>query len=170
MKPVVIIILFTIISCSSSKKSTNSQVSSTIEFIPQFSSGQPTLVYKTNANYNNLVPVLLSDDKTEIISYPDPKDLKDGSIYLQPSLLANGYILDNKGINKNVAFLKLTYQEYAELKEIPSLKVLYGYIIDKDPILELCDCGNRSAYLDITNQLNNIIENNKLRTTCKIIK
>lgn len=170
MKLVLFIVLFILTGCTSGKKSTKSQTSGTIEFIPLFSNNQPTFVYKTNANYNNLVPVLLSDDKSEIISYPDPKDLKAGYTYLLPTLLAKGYLLDNKGINKNVAFLKLSYQEYSELKEIPSVKDLYGYIFDKEPLFELCDCGDRSAFLDITNQLNNIIENNKLQTVCKTIK
>ena len=76
------------------------------DFVLVFASGPPVLVYKTKANYNNLVPVILSDGKTEIVSYPHPKDLIKGSRFPLPFILNDGYLLDNRGIGKNVAFLK----------------------------------------------------------------
>lgn len=140
------------------------------EFVPEYAPGPQALVYKTNGDYYNLVPVLLSDDKTEIVSYPHPKDLIVGADYLLPTLLDNGYLLDNRGIGKNVAFLKLTYQEYSELENPPTLPELYDYIIDKNPLTELCDCGNKTAFTDIDKQLNDLIGKKKLRTTCKTTK
>lgn len=141
-------------------------------FKPDFNniSAPPTLVYKTKANYNNLVPVLLSDDKTEIISYPHPSDLKVGNVLALPTLLKNGYLLDNRGIGINVAFLKLTYEEYSKLENVPSLKELYELIIDKEPLVELCNCGNSKAFTDKKEQLNKVISSKKLRATCKTIK
>lgn len=127
------------------------------------------LIYKTKKDYNNHVPVLLSDDKTEIISYPNPDDLKVGSNYLLPTLLNKDYLLDNRGIGKNVAFLKFTYEEYSELQNPPTLDELYNDIIDKDPLIEFCDCGIKSSFTNIEKQLNGLINTKKLRTTCKVI-
>jgi hypothetical protein len=123
----------------------------------------PTLVYKTSKNYNNLVPILLSDDKTEIIMYPAPSDLYyNGSLAL-PAELKQGYLLDNRGINKNVAFINITYQDYSRLEKVPSLKELYSMIIDKDPILELYNCGKRDSFTDIVDELNMIIKKGELK-------
>ncbi len=158
------------VGCKSSNTITQKSNEEAKQFVPQYTPGPQALVYKTKKNYSNLVPILLSDDKTEIVSYPHPNDLIVGSEYPLPTILQNGYLLDNRGIAKNVAFLKFTYKEYCELKEVPTLKELYSYIIDKDPLSELCDCGNKAVFTNIEKQLNNLIDQKKLRTTCKIIK
>jgi hypothetical protein len=139
-------------------------------FSPQYVPGPHVMVYKTKANYDKLVPVELSDDKTQITSYPDPKDIRNDNGYQYPTPLHNGYLLDNRGIGKNAAFLKITYEEYAELQTPPSLKELLSMILDKDPLLELIDCGSLSAFPDMPAQLNEQIDNNKLRINCKVIK
>jgi hypothetical protein len=142
-----------------------------ITFTPDFETpAPPALVYKTKGNYANLVPVLLSDDKTEIISYPHPGDVKTGDGFLTPTLLNNNYFLDNKGIGSNVAFLKLTYNEYAALENAPTLKEMYELIIDKDPLIELCNCGNKKALSNPAKQLNKVIDKKQLRTVCKVVK
>ncbi len=169
MRIVVLLIFFAFVGCKSSNTMTQTS-NEWAQFTPQYTVGPQALVYKTKNDYSNLVPVMLSDDKTEIVSYPHPNDLKVGSGYPLPTFLNKGYLLDNRGIGKNVAFLKLTYQDYSELKEVPTLKELYNYIIDKDPLTELCDCGNKTVFTDIDKQLNNLIDQNKLRTTCKTIK
>jgi hypothetical protein len=162
MKKILIIILV-LTACKGQNKST---------FKPDYRniSAPPTLVYKTKSNYNNLVPVLLSEDKTEIISYPHPKDLKVGDTFALPTTLKDGYLLDNRGIGPNVAFLKITYEEYSKLDSAPSLKELYDLIIDKDPLSELCNCGNRNAFNDKISELNKIIKAEKLKTICRQIK
>ncbi len=162
------LICFAFVGCNSSSKVINTNKEG-VTFVPQYTPGPPALVYKTKKDYYNLVPVLLSDDKTEVIAYPHSNDLKTGSSYLLPTSLNNGYLLDNRGIGKNVAFLKLTYQEYAELKEAPTVEELYTYIIDIEPLKELFDCGNKAAFTNIEEQLNSIIDKNKLPQTCKII-
>jgi hypothetical protein len=99
-----------------------------------------------------------------------PSDLYvDGKLAL-PSKLKKDYLLDNKGIGRNVAFLNLTYQEYAALKTVPSLKELYVLIQDKEPLLELCDCGNRTKLTDPEKQLNLLISKDELTKRCKIVK
>ncbi|PKL85903.1 MAG: hypothetical protein CVV22_05055 [Ignavibacteriae bacterium HGW-Ignavibacteriae-1] len=163
MRIVILIILVAIAGCNSCKNMKQ-------EFVPLYTPGPPTLVYKTKNDYNNLVPVILNDDKTEIVSYPHPNDLKLDDGFPNPTILNNGYLLDNRGIGKNVAFLKLTYKEYSELPNPPTLTELYNYIIDKDPLTELCNCGNKSAFTDIEKQLNDLIDNEKLRLTCRTIK
>src|SRR5436309_2146351 len=85
------------------------------DFTPQYIPGPHAMVYKTKANYSKLVPVDMSDDKTQIASYPAPTDVVSGSGYATPTQLHSGYLLDNRGIGKNAAFLKLTYEEYAKL-------------------------------------------------------
>jgi len=170
MKVITFFLFFAFLGCKLSSTMTRTSNKKGIPFVPQYSSGLHALIYKTKNDYSNLVPVLLSAAKTEIVSYPNPNDLKVGSRYQLPTFLVNGYLLDNRGIGKNVAFLKLTYQEYSELQNPPTLTELYNYIIDKDPLTELCDCGNKSKFTDIENQLNNLIEKKILRTTCKTIK
>lgn len=170
MKVILFFTFLIFIGCKSSNTvSQKSNVTET-QFVPLYTPGPQALIYKTKSNYNNLVPVLLSVDKTKIISYPHPTDIMRGNEYSFPTVLKEGYLLDNRGINENVAFLKLTYEEYAGLKNVPSLKELYNLIIDKDPLTELCDCGNKSAFTDAQKQLNDLIDKNKLRTTCKKIK
>jgi hypothetical protein len=154
--------------CSSSRelsKNTGNEKVSDHAIIP----GPPALVYKTRGDYNNLVPVLLSDDNTIIVSYPHPDDLKTSNGYRVPVVLKRGYLLDIKGIGKNVAFLSITYEEYAKFQVPPSLEELEKLILDRDPLLELYDCGNITSYKEPKNQLNNLIKHNKLGT-CKRIK
>lgn len=119
----------------------------------------PLVVYKTKADYSKLVPVLLSCDKTHIISYPHPGDLKKGNEYRYPTLLPNGYLLDNKGIAKDVAFLEYTYEEYAAFTTIPSADTLYWRIIDKDPLTAFCICGSRLKFDGNIQQLSDKIDN-----------
>ena len=85
-------------------------------------------------------------------------------------ILEKGYLLDNRGVGENVAFLKMTYEEYSKLENAPSLKELYLLILDKDPLLELCNCGNSKVFSDKVNQLNKVIKADNLRTTCRTIK
>jgi len=167
---IISILFIAVFGCKINNKVIHNTTEKQGEFVPVFTSGPPVLVYKTKANYNNLVPVTLSDDRSEIVSYPHPKDIRKGSGYTLPDLLLNGYLLDNRGIGKNVAFLKLTYEEYSKLENAPPLSDLYKLIIDNDPLTELCNCGNKTAFKDEIVQLNKIIEDNKLRTICKVIK
>jgi hypothetical protein len=132
--------------------------------------GPPALVYKTRADYAKLVPVIMNDAKTAIVSYPGPNDVKNSQGYLLPVPLKKGYLLDKKGIGKNVAFLNITYEEFAKLSEPPSMEQLEKLILDKDPLVELCDCGNITRFTDPVDQLNDYIRHRTLSEHCKIIK
>lgn len=128
------------------------------------------VIYKTAKDYSNNVSVTLSNDKTTIVSYPHPADLVLGKNLALPAPLHNGYLLDNRGINKNVAFLKYTYSEYSKMKEAPSLQELQRSIIDKDPLTELWDCGPKANFTDVQQQLNEWIDKGTLQEKCKRLK
>lgn len=117
----------------------------------------PCLVYKTRADYASNVPVLLNKQKTAIISYPAPSDLGPEGKTAIPVALEQGYLLDNRGIAPNVAFLKYTYKEYASLKKVPGKEELFKNIIDKYPLIELWDCGTRSTENCDIERLNKLI-------------
>ncbi|MBP6333879.1 MAG: hypothetical protein KA444_00300 [Bacteroidia bacterium] len=170
MKIIISILLLVFTGCTTKNKVADTGAEKQSEFIPVFTSGPPLLVYKTKDNYDNLVSVILTDDKSEIVSYPHPQDIRTGSSHPLPVLLSNGYLLDTRGIGKNVAFLKLTYEQYAKLEIAPPLKDLYSLILDKDPLVELCNCGIKIDLNTQVNKLNKLIEGGKLRTTCKPIK
>lgn len=124
----------------------------------------PTLIYKTKADYFNNVPVILNDDKTMIVSYPDIKDVYYKGELAYPVKLENSYLLDNRGINKNVAFLKYTYEQYSKLDKTPSIDDLFNSIIEKDPLSELfkCECARD------TSDINKIILSNTLKNCLRL--
>ncbi len=164
----VILIITMVYACGSNKKV--DKVAKQKEAVEiDFATGPPTLIYKTKDDYNNLVPVILSDDKSAITSYPHPKDLFYKGKLALPSQLADGYLLDNRGISQNVAFLNITYGEYSKFKNIPSPDSLYTLILDKEPLLELYNCGNRHQYKNEVEQLNGIINDGQLVNCKKII-
>lgn len=119
----------------------------------------PVIVYKTRADYNDNVPVKLDPLRTRIVSYPDPSDVRRGNgTFSTPTLLNDGYLLDNRGVGQFTAFLDYTYAEYSQLDSVPSLEVLMSRIIDKQPFVELWDCGSRTKYNDLINDLNALIQ------------
>lgn len=128
------------------------------------------LIYKMSKDYSQNVPVILSSDKETIVSYPHPRDVYTNGKLALPTPLQNGYWLDNRGIAKNVAFLSYTYEEYAALTDAPSLDDLYSKIVDKNPIIEMWDCGSRHNYRDLISDLNEIIVNNKMEGNFKRVK
>ena len=170
MKIIIPILIIFSLGCNTNSKVVQSASDKSDEFVPDFAAGVPVMVYKTKADYNKLVPVILSDDKTTIVSYPHPNDIRSGNSFQFPDPLHDGYLLDNRGIGKNVAFLKLSYEEYANLESVPDLKQLFELIIDKDPLTELCNCGLKTAFTDEQAQLNELIDANKMRKSCKVIK
>jgi hypothetical protein len=116
------------------------------------------LVYKTRADYFDRVPVLMNAEKNKIVSYPDPTDLKIGNTFAQPTKLQNGYLLDNRGIENNVAFLTYTYDTYSALPKAPALNQLMDSLLDRNPLTELWDCGSRSLFKKEVDELNALID------------
>ena len=144
---------------------------STVRETPGSSSvaSPPCLIYKTREDYSQNIPVILSEDKSAILSYPDVKDIYYKGILAYPTLLYDGFLLDNRGISLNVAFLSLTYKEFSEMTKTPSSSELMKLIIDKDPLKELYQCGKRSQYSDLEKELNDLIVSRKINS-CKRLK
>src|SRR5207248_199510 len=113
----------------------------------------PAIVYMTRGDYSDKVPVMMSEDRKTILSFPDLADLRRDSLKSLPVQLVNGYLLDNRGIGPQVAFLRLNYDEYAGLKQPPTPDQLISNLLDTDPIVEMYNCGNRNAYKNIKNDL-----------------
>ena len=130
------------------------------------------LVYKTKADYSQNVPLILSEDKKTIISFPDPTDLMINGEFRTPVKLSAGYLLDRKGISKNVAFLRYTYEEYSKLTKIPSTEEFGNLILENDPLLELWDCGKLSFNSDteLISYLNKIILDGEINKYWRKIK
>jgi hypothetical protein len=131
--------------------------------------GPPCVVYRTRADFSTLIPVELTDDKTQLASFPDVKDIYRDGVLAYPTPLDGGYMLDNRGIGPNVAFLNLTYEDYRKLDKTPTASDLMNAIIDRDPLLELYQCGNRSQYKDVVSELNLMISSGKL-AGCRKLK
>lgn len=118
------------------------------------------MVYKTKADYQNNVPVTMDSVRKNIISYPAPTDLYYKGKLAIPTELKEGYLLDNRGINKNSVFTSFTYQEYSKLKSAPGIEILLMHIIDRDPFIELYNCGNRNKFKNEVKELNKLIDKN----------
>lgn len=157
------------ISCSNSKVNKSKQVESTNEEVMVTSKAGPkVIIYKTKADYFYNVSVILSEDKSEIISYPGRKDIFYKGELAYPTKLNENFLLDNRGIDENTAFLKYTYEQYSNLDKTPTIDVLFANILDNDPITEMYYCGSKFDYKDLVNQLNEAIDNNTLTSFQKI--
>jgi len=108
-------------------------------------------------DFSKNVPVILSEDKSRISSYPGRTDIKYGNSFAYPTILREGFLLDNRGINEHVAFLDYTYEEYGKLEKNPGADELLGHIIEYDPLVEMYSCGVRYEYKNLVDELNDII-------------
>lgn len=117
----------------------------------------PVYIYKMKKDYSQHVPVTMDAARTRVVSYPAPTDLKTNGKLAVPTPLDNGFWLDNRGINENVAFLSYTYEEYSQLTEAPTSEELMKHIIDNDPLTEIHYCGSRNEFTDIVAELNALI-------------
>ena len=71
--------LLTIAACQSSKetnKTENIETTQTTVENPIAMAMPRIIIYKTTADFSNLVPIAMDDSKTQIVSYPDPADVK----------------------------------------------------------------------------------------------
>ena len=135
------------------------------------SSGPSTMIYKMkDESYKVLVPVMLSADRSEIIAYPAKQDLLKNNRYTYPTELTKGYFLDNRGINAQTALLKLNYEMYLKLEDGFSSKDLLFQIKNKNPFIELYDCGNRFKFNNEVKEINQMILKNKLKNCKCLIK
>lgn len=114
------------------------------------------IVYKTKKNWNRCVPIGLSQDRREIISYPSPSDVSARGTGSEPTPLVDGYLLDNMGIGTNVAFISLTFSAYGNLSQAPDLEAMTRMIVEKEPVAEMWNLGVRSQFRS-TEDINRVI-------------
>ena len=165
LKTLLLFLIVNMSACKGSKESSN-----TSDFAPPTATLQdrypvdknapPAIIYKTIGDFYDYVPVIMNDNRTEIISYPAPSDIYYAGKLAKPLKLKNGYLFDNRGINQNVAFLSYTYEEYGKLEKTPDLSDLMTRIKEKYPLTEMYNCGSRKQYNDDINNLNKLIDVN----------
>jgi len=148
------ILTFLLPSCSNKNTSKTQEVKN--EQVATMA-GPPVIIYKTKMDFSKNVPVILSEDKSRISSYPGRTDIKYGNSFAYPTILREGFLLDNRGINEHVAFLDYTYEEYGKLEKNPGADELLGHIIEYDPLVEMYSCGVRYEYKNLVDELNDII-------------
>ncbi len=104
-------------------------------------------VYRTNGDYSDNVPIQVSADGKNVISYPAPTDLRESTT---PLPLADGWLLDRRGIGENTRFTRYTYAQYMALKEPPTIAELLKAVIPTACITELYSlpCTTQEALAD----------------------
>ena len=155
LRAVLASLIFFVAACTCHKKAKYAEVKNTAGLAP-------AVVYKTTKDYFNNVPVQLSEDGSHIVSYPAPTDLVNNQRYTLPIKLAKEYLLDNRGIGKNTAFLDYTYEQFALFIEVPSEQELMKHVIDKKPLKELYNLGDRVNVSDPEKDINALIKDKAL--------
>ena len=112
----------------------------------------PIVVYRTRADYSQYVPVTLSNDKTEIVSYPSRFDLGTAPHFAKPIDLGNGFLWDRRGITQQTTFLDITYEQYAALSEDPTPSYLLKHILDAEPFIFIAQCNRHYLPAEITDE------------------
>jgi len=147
-----------IVSCSNSSKVNNSKKDDAQLSGKGEAAGPPAIIYQTKADYYDKVTVTLSEDKSEIVSYPGIKDVFYKGELAYPTRLNDGFLLDNRGISATSAFLNITYDAYSKLDKTPSKEELHNMILDNDPFIVVYYCGSKYKYNDIVTELNSLID------------
>jgi len=155
----ILITFFLISSCVMTKKNEPA-----LNYLP----GPKAIVYKTKKDYSKNVPVILSDDKTKIVTYFGQSDMTYKGVIAYPTVLDDGYLLDNIGIGKNVAYTSLTIEAYKTSDKNYSADELFKLIIDKDPIKVMYNCGNRTNFTNEVEEINLLIKDKQLKKKKKI--
>lgn len=81
--------------------------------VPEASVVPRAVIYRTSAPSDSLVPVTVRDGV--LVSFPAPSDLGDA-----PVRLADGWLLDSRGVGVDTRFTRFTYDEYRSLPASPS--------------------------------------------------
>lgn len=170
MRTLTALCLLLLCGCCSRKEAAEIVQASPVVDSPVAATGPPAIVYRTSVDVGDAVPITLSPDRSEVVSYPHPSDLKRGGEYPLPTPLGEGYLLDNRGIGPNTVFLKWSYAEYAALPKPPSLEELMAAIKHRDPFVEMYDCGVRSEYLDPVKELGELTRAGSWANKCKRLK
>lgn len=122
----------------------------------------PLHIYQCKADYSQLVPIGLSEDKSQIVSYPHPADIQVNGELLVPVKLKNDYWLDRQGIGRNVAFLNISYEEYSKRSSPLPLDSMLLMIRDADPLVNMYQLGFWGDFDLTVKEINRMIRSNQL--------
>lgn len=113
------------------------------------------LIYRTNGDYADNVPITVNAAGDQIVSFPAPSDLRGAT----PVPLADGWLLDRRGVGLNTRFTTFTYKEYSEMPSAPSIEQLLHSVIPGARVTEVkrLDMTTQQALAD-TAALNCIIK------------
>lgn len=92
-------------------------------------------VFRMNGNYGDNVAITLNQDG-ELAYYPDPSDISEHS---SPLPLGNGWYLNRQGISPDSKFTTYTFEEYRNLKQLPSHQELLASIIPGAVVTEFVE-------------------------------
>lgn len=111
-------------------------------------------IYKTNGDYDNNVPVTLDASRTGVVAFPAPSDLSAAST---PVKLADGYLLDRRGVGANTAFTRYTYPEYEAMAQPPTTDELLRAVIPDARVTEVVEMPFSVGTGDEVNKCNELI-------------
>jgi hypothetical protein len=151
-QPLFFILAFFFLSCGVQREDTSGKEKPTGAAIP----GPPVIIYKTKSNFNNLVPVMLNKEKTEVVGYPAPSDIRLSGERNEPVELEQGFLFDRRGIGPNSAFLEMTFDEYAGLSRALTPEELIESVIEPDPFVVMYRCDIRNDE-NVIEELNDLI-------------
>ncbi len=110
-------------------------------------SGAPTVIYQMKQDFSKLVPVVMDESKTKIVSYPAPRDMFDKQGNLRyPVDLGEGFYLDEIGIGIHTAYIDIEIEQYSRMLNPPTLDSLLKLVIETDPFKKMYNLGNRKQY------------------------
>ncbi len=161
-KQITLLLLILFTACNSLK-----QNSTIINFTPDYSPGTHIIIYKTKKDYSQNLPVLYDEKKQKITKLFSNKELMANGNILYPIPLQKGYWLDRIGIDTTVAYVSFSIQKYTQSMMPITANMLKSKIIDKNPLLEMYDCGKIKG--DTIKIINEIIKNGMLKK-CKRLK
>ncbi len=114
------------------------------------------LIYRTNGDYADNVPITVNAAGDQVVSFPAPSDLRGAT----PVPLADGWLLDRRGVSLNTRFTTFTYKEYSEMTSAPSIERLLHSVIPGARVTEVkrLDMTTQQALAD-TAAINVLIRN-----------
>ena len=90
-----------------------------LNFIPK------ATAFRMSGDYADHVAVTLGENG-KLAYYPEPRDISEAS---KPISLGDGWWLNRQGLGPNSVFLKYTFEEYSNLKNVPSQEEIMEAII-----------------------------------------
>ena len=121
-----------------------------------YTGSPPIIIYNSTHDNHQQVSVVLSDDGTELLAFPDPADVAEQ----RPVALVDGYWLQRMTGN---AFLTITIEEYQRRTAVDP-QMLLDHVADATPFIEYYTCpdiANDTAYI------NSIIRQGHLSDHCQ---